>query len=143
MTSIENNVNVGDSIDNNIVPDFNSDCMPNVLKDRDGTYSVRKFGGYSAIVLTIYLIVSYTVAHGFKEEIPVSYVAIIGGIITFYFAKDSLRNIGNKPAGSDVNSGQTEWCNVIPFNAQSCQTLGINLSRVFYWDISDAKISYF
>lgn len=82
--------------------------MPNVLKDRDGTYSVRKFGGYSAIILMIYLVVSYTIAHGFKEEIPNSYIVIIGVIIAFYFAKDSIRNIGSKSSGLNVNSDKTE-----------------------------------
>ena len=80
--------------------------MVDFLKDRDGTYSVRKFGGYSAIVLVIYLVVSYTIAHDFKEEVPNSYMVVIGGIISFYFVKTGLRNLGAKP--SDPGSAHTE-----------------------------------
>lgn len=108
MTSNKDNVNERRNIDNNIMSDISTKCMSNVFKDRDGTYSVRKFGGYSAIILIIYLVISYTIAHGFKEEIPTAYVTVIGVIIAFYFAKDSIRNIGIKSAGRSDASGLNE-----------------------------------
>jgi hypothetical protein len=64
--------------------------MSSLFKDSDGTYSVRKFGGYSAIILLIYLIVSYTIANDFKE-VPAGYLISINVIIAFYFVKDTLR----------------------------------------------------
>jgi hypothetical protein len=65
----------------------------NVLKDSDGSYSVRKFGGYLALGLTAYLIISFTIATKFKEEIPSAYWGAIYLIIAFYFLKNTLSNL--------------------------------------------------
>ena len=73
------------------------------LKERTGVYSVRKFGGYMALVILAYLIISFTIANDFKE-VPVSYLVSIDVIILFYFAKDAIRNIKFGSSGNENNS---------------------------------------
>jgi len=75
-----------------------------IFKDRTGVYSVRKFGGYTALIILAYLIISYTIANDFKE-VPMSYLISIDMIIAFYFAKDALRNVKiGTNAGTDADT---------------------------------------
>lgn len=78
--------------------------MINAFKDRDGTYSVRKFGGYSAIILLAFLIISYSIANDFKEAVPTAYLVSIDVIIAFYFVKDTLRNARFNSQGNSSGS---------------------------------------
>lgn len=71
-------------------------------------YSVRKVGGYIAILLLCYLIVSYTIANDFKE-VPSSYLISVDVIIAFYFMKNSLRDIKfTSKNSSNINATNNE-----------------------------------
>lgn len=63
------------------------------LKEDDGSYSVRKFGGYMALIIIAYLNVSFTISNHFKIEVPSAYLFSIDGIIAFYFLKNTLSNL--------------------------------------------------
>lgn len=54
--------------------------------------SMRTIGAFMAYILFAFCVISYEVANDFKE-LPNSYLVIIGMIIGFYFAKDTIRNI--------------------------------------------------
>jgi hypothetical protein len=73
-----------------------------ILKDSTGTYSIRKFGGYAAIILLVYLVISFTIATDFKIEIPTAYWGAIYLIIVFYFFKDTIRKA--RIGTTDINS---------------------------------------
>jgi len=78
------------------------------LKDPDGTYSVRKFGGYLSLGLLAYLIISFTIANDFKVEVPAAYWGGVYLIIAFYFLKHTFSNLriggtNNSGNGSDMS----------------------------------------
>lgn len=64
----------------------------NALKDADGSYSVRKFGGYLSLIVLAYLIVSFTITNPGKE-VPTAYLVSIDVIIGFYFVKRGLESV--------------------------------------------------
>jgi hypothetical protein len=78
------------------------------LKDPDGTYSVRKFGGYLSLALLAYLIISFTIANKFKVEVPSAYWGGVYLIIAFYFVKSALSNLRFNTKVDDATSNKTE-----------------------------------
>lgn len=64
-----------------------------ILKESNGEYSVRKFGGYMSLILLAYLNISFTIANGFKIAVPAIYLVSIDVIIGFYFFKNTLSNL--------------------------------------------------
>lgn len=76
-----------------------------VFKGESGYVSIRKIGGFLALALVAYLIVSFTIATDFKVEIPAAYWGAIYIIIVFYFFKDTIRKAR---INSDDTSDNTE-----------------------------------
>jgi hypothetical protein len=81
------------------------------FKDIDGTYSVRKFGGYTALVLLAYLIISFSASNGFKIKIPTEYLVSLDAIITFYFIKNTLYNLRVNSKVDDATKVTTQTAN--------------------------------
>jgi hypothetical protein len=89
----------------------------NVLKDVDGTYSIRRIGGFLALFLLGYLVVSFTISTKWKVEIPSAYWGAIYLIIVFYFLKDTLSNLRlntkvDDATSNTVTSNKTDNSNI-------------------------------
>jgi hypothetical protein len=80
------------------------------FKDPDGSYSVRKFGGYLALILLAFLIITFAWANSFKEKVPTEYLLSIDTIIAFYFIKSTLSNLrlNSKVDDATTNKVATE-----------------------------------
>jgi hypothetical protein len=70
----------------------------NLFKEKNGEYSWRKI--LTALIGACYAIshVGHSIDTNFSE-LPMSYIAIDGAVIMFYFSKDLMRNI--KLTGSE------------------------------------------
>lgn len=62
----------------------------NLFKENDGTYSWRKI--LTSIVALVFAFATLGFLFGLPE-LPTSYQAIIAGVFTFYFMKQTLRNV--------------------------------------------------
>ena len=80
-----------------------NDAFMKAFQEDDGSYSVRKFGGYMSLIILAYLIISYTIANDFKE-VPTAYLVSIDTIVVFYFFKKAIGDvkIGSKSSTTDA-----------------------------------------
>lgn len=74
----------------------------NIFRDRDGSFSWRKGGTALCFFLFTYSVMGYTIKHGF-DELPNSYLIIIGMVFTFYFGKTAIDNIGSIKKDNQVD----------------------------------------
>jgi len=58
----------------------------------DSWFSWRKGITFIAAILIVAAISGYLIKHGF-EELPTSYIVLLGSIVAFYFGKDAMRKI--------------------------------------------------
>jgi len=69
--------------------------MTNPFVESNGTWSWRKTGTALSFLSFTYAVIGYCHTHNF-DELPTSYLAIIGGVFVFYFGKKVVEGINKK-----------------------------------------------
>jgi len=67
----------------------------NVFKDEDGAFSWRKTGTALTFFVFVYACIGYLHTHHFNE-LPISYMGIIGGVFALYFFRKRINNGSEK-----------------------------------------------
>jgi len=71
--------------------------MKNILCDANGVFSWRKFLTAQSGALFATAVLWHLIKHN-GDELPASYMIVIGGVFAFYFAKTAIENIGKPKA---------------------------------------------
>ena len=80
--------------------------IPKPLQDPDGSFSWRKAGTGLCFLLFAFIVIGYCITHNFNE-LPSSYLVIIGMVFTFYFAKQPLSKLEFTKSGSKFENSKS------------------------------------